>query len=139
MRGPQPFTQDKGISGTHNSEEFAKTAKDNQIRVVSDSPGITEGTRNIEYQVPKMNSAKEISKSPTGEVLYKQPILKKTTYDPNILPDKKVLEEGKKAALNGYHEAISKNLVEYSQSSNGIKFRIYLDRKTFQITNLYPI
>ncbi|HGN2040814.1 TPA: hypothetical protein ACKRXP_002011 [Proteus mirabilis] len=55
-----------------------------------------------------------------------------------MFSDQKILELGQKAAANGYKNALDKNLQSYDAMSEGITFRVYLDKETKMVTNFHP-
>ena len=71
---------------------------------------------------------------------YKSPTkpLVKTVYDPNIISDAKILEWGQQAAAKGLDQAIANGKREFSETVNGIKFRVYIDDNTKEVKNFFP-
>lgn len=57
---------------------------------------------------------------------------------PRFFSDQKILELGQKAATNGYKNALDKELQSYDAISEGITFRVYLDKETKMVTNFHP-
>lgn len=129
------FTQKMGISGGHNANVFYNVVKDKDLKIIKEIPTNVRGITYIEYKIPAKHPQ-------TGEIThYKgngaQPF-KKTIYDPKVFSDQKILELGQKAAANGYKNALDKNLQSYDAISEGITFRVYLDKETKIITNFHP-
>ncbi|MEQ5177737.1 DUF637 domain-containing protein [Proteus genomosp. 6] len=129
------FTQKMGISGGHNANVFYNVVKDKDLKIIKELPTNVRGITYIEYKIPAKHPQ-------TGEIThYKgngaQPF-KKTIYDPKVFSDQKILELGQKAAANGYKNALDKNLQSYDAISEGITFRVYLDKETKIITNFHP-
>ncbi|HCR3470629.1 TPA: DUF637 domain-containing protein, partial [Proteus mirabilis] len=129
------FTQKMGISGGHNANVFYNVVKDKNLKIIKQTPTSVRGIMYIEYKIPAKHPQ-------TGEIThYKgngaQPF-KKTIYDPKIFSDQKILELGQKAAANGYKNALDKNLQSYDAMSEGITFRVYLDKETKMVTNFHP-
>lgn len=62
----------------------------------------------------------------------------KTVYDPNVISDEEILELSKKAALRGYDDAVRNGNTQFSETVKGIKFRIYINKTTGDITNVLP-
>lgn len=109
--------------------------KDKNLKVIKQNPTSVRGIMYIEYKIPAEHPQ-------TGEIThYKgngaQPF-KKTIYDPKIFSDQKILELGQKAAANGYKNALDKKLQSYDAMSEGITFRVYLDKETKMVTNFHP-
>lgn len=129
------FTQKMGISGGHNANVFYNVVKDKNLKIIKQIPTSVRGIMYIEYKIPAKHPQ-------TGEIThYKgngaQPF-KKTIYDPKIFSDQKILELGQKAAANGYKNALDKELQSYDAMSEGITFRVYLDKETKIVTNFHP-
>jgi hypothetical protein len=122
-----------GINGTHNLDVFEQVVTEKNIKVVSknEHPNV-KGIYDIKYQVPKVNKRLK----PTGE--YKKP-REKTVYDPSIHSDDKILQLGKQASTNGYENAVFNNRRIYEETVQGIRFRIYLDLTTKEVTNFHPV
>lgn len=91
-----------------------------------------KGINEIEYLVPTKDRAGNL----TGG--YKPNPEKKTIYDPKIFTDKKMLDLGQQAAIVGYKDAIAKGQQAYDATAGGVKFRVYLDKKTGRVTNFHP-
>ena len=72
---------------------------------------------------------------------YKSPIkpLVKTVYDPSIISDDKILEWGQQAVAQGIENAIANGKREFTEKVNGVSFRVYIDEKTKQVTNFFPV
>ncbi|EOG1984622.1 EndoU domain-containing protein [Proteus mirabilis] len=105
------------------------------MKIIKQIPTSVRGIMYIEYKRPAKHPK-------TGEIThYKgngaQPF-KKTIYDPKIFSDQKILELGQKAAVNGYKNALDKKLQSYNAMSEGITFRVYLDKETKKVTNFHP-
>ena len=81
-----------------------------------------DGITHIEYQMPAKNSAGNI-------VGYKKEIFEKTVYDPKIFTDEKMLDLGQQAAAKGYSAAVASGAREYTTTSGGVKFQVFLDKK----------
>ncbi|MDC9622851.1 hemagglutinin repeat-containing protein [Xenorhabdus sp. XENO-7] len=122
----------KGVSGTHNADVFKRTASEQGIKVVSETPSSVKGITQIEYKIP--------SKDREGNVTgHKAQVLTKTVYDPKIFTDQKMLELGQQAASKGYEKAISQGLREYESTAGGVKFQVYLDKETGRVMNFFPV
>ncbi|MBD2812590.1 hemagglutinin repeat-containing protein, partial [Xenorhabdus sp. Vera] len=129
------YTQQRGIKGAHNINEFHAAGKEKQIKIVSEKPTETKGITQIEYLIPTKDRAGNIT-GLKGDG--KNGPFKKTVYDPNIYTDQKMLELGQKAAASGYKEAISKGQRVYDAKSGGIEFRVYLDLDSGRVNNFHP-
>ncbi|MEY1272492.1 CdiA family toxin C-terminal domain-containing protein [Proteus mirabilis] len=129
------MTQKIGISGVINANVFYNIIKDKNLKIIKQNPTSVRGIMYIEYKIPAKHPQ-------TGEIThYKgngaQPF-KKTIYDPKIFSDQKIVELGQKAAANGYKNALDKKLQSYGAMSEGITFRVYLDKETKMVTNFHP-
>lgn len=129
--GPDGFTQSAGISGTHNSANFLMAVNDNGARIVGVKPGSAPGLVTYEYAIPSKDKAGNV----TG---YKSSTFNKTVYDPMVYSDAEVMRLGQMAAAKGYHQAVGNGVRQYSAEAGGIKFRIYIDKKTGEVTNFHP-
>lgn len=123
------------ISGVINANVFYNVVKNKNLKIIKQIPTSVWGIMYIEYKIPAKHPQ-------TGEIThYKgngaQPF-KKTIYDPKIFSDQKILELGQKAAANGYKNALDKKLQSYDAMSEGITFRVYLDKETKMVTNFHP-
>ncbi|GKW05509.1 hypothetical protein PEC301877_43220 [Pectobacterium carotovorum subsp. carotovorum] len=126
------FSQKKGISGTHNLDEFNQAASANGVKILNETPGPVNGITHIEYQIPAKDRAGNI----TG---YKAETFEKTVYDPKIFSDQKMLDLGQQAATSGYKAAIVSGAREYTATAGGVKFQVFLDQKTGTVTNFFPV
>lgn len=123
------------ISGVINANVFYNVVKNKNLKIIKQIPTSVWRIMYIEYKIPAKHPQ-------TGEIThYKgngaQPF-KKTIYDPKIFSDQKILELGQKAAANGYKNALDKKLQSYDAMSEGITFRVYLDKETKMVTNFHP-
>ena len=85
------------------------------------------------YEIPLKNKKLEY----TGDYkVIKEP---KTVYDPSIISNDKILEWGQQAADKGIDNAIANGKREFTETANGIDFRVYIDPKTKAITNFFPV
>ncbi|WMY92738.1 CdiA family toxin C-terminal domain-containing protein [Snodgrassella communis] len=129
------FSQKAGISGGHNADAFHTAAKQNGVKILSETPTNIPGIIKIEYQIP----AKDRTGNFTGD--YKgngsRPF-EKTVYDPKIFTDQKILDLGQKAAIKGYTDAMASKSGQTSAIVDGVKFRIYVDKTTGTIRNFHP-
>lgn len=128
------FSQN-GISGGHNANAFYDAAKQNNVKILNETPTGTPGITKIEYQIP----AKDRAGNFTGD--YKgngsKPFTK-TIYDPKIFTDQQMLELGQQAASSGYKQAIARGERAYNATAGGVTFRVYIDPKTGTVTNFHP-
>lgn len=129
--GPDGFTQSSGISGAHNATNFLKAVDDNGAKIVGVTPGSAPGLVTYEYAIPSKDKAGNL----TG---YKSTTLRKTVYDPLLYSDGEVMRLGQMAAAKGYHQAVGNGVGQYSAEAGGIRFRVYIDKKTGEITNFHP-
>ena len=60
-------------------------------------------------------------------------------YDPSIISNDKIIEWGQQAADKGIDNAIANEQREFTETDNGIDFRVYIDPKTKTVTNFFPI
>ena len=133
LAGLDVFTQRNGISGAHNADEFYKAASDYGAKIVSETPTDVPGITHITYQIP--------AKDKVGNTIpgvMKDKVLDKTVYDPKVFTDQKIVELGQEAAAKGYTNAIKNGWSQYSGEAGGVKFQIYVDKKTGTITNFHP-
>ncbi|MBC7531598.1 MAG: EndoU domain-containing protein [Oligoflexus sp.] len=116
----------KGISGTHNLDEFNEAAKKYNISIVSSKPHPTvPGITEIEYKIPKSDGSGEFKiKSAT-----------KTVYDPKVISDEEMVSLGQVAAAKSYNPANLKN--SYNAEAGGINFQVYSEPNG-QIRNIFP-
>jgi len=125
------YSQKKGITGAHNADAFYDAVKQNNVRIVSETPSETKGITNVTYQVPAFDRAGNI-------VGYKAAELPKTIYDPKIFTDEKILQLGQEAAANGYKSAMAKGLQAYDAKAGGVTFRVYIDKNTGRVNSFHP-
>ena len=129
------FTQKKGVKGAHTTEAFERAAQQYNLNIVRKDPHPTvDGIYEIEYQVPKVNQQGEYI---GGYKTPKNPLIK-TVYDPNVISHNKILEWGQQAANQGIDEAIAKGRSNFATTVNGIRFRVFIDLDTKEVTNFYP-
>ncbi|MBF7995936.1 VENN motif pre-toxin domain-containing protein [Rahnella sp. SAP-29] len=126
------FSQKKGISGTHNLDEFNQAASANGVKILNTTPGPVEGISHVEYQIPAKDRAGNI-------VGYKAETFEKTVYDPKIFSDQRMLDLGQQAAMSGYKTAVVSGAREYTATAGGVKFQVFLDQKTGTVTNFFPV
>ena len=126
------FTQKSGISGGHNADAFYGAVKQYGVKIVSEKPTNVKGISEVEYLVPTKDRAGNL----TGK--YKPNPEKKTLYDPKVYTDKVMLDLRQEAAMKGYRDAILNGQSAYDATAGGVKFRIYLDKNTGQVTNFHP-
>jgi filamentous hemagglutinin len=138
LNGPDGFSQKSGISGTHNLDEFMRSAAQNNVKIIGQTPTITPGIFNIEYQIPSLNSAGGVALDAGGSPIFKNPLFTKTVYDPAVFSTKSMLEFGQQAAASGYKSALTSGAKTYNSEAGGIPFRVYIDPKTGLITNFHP-
>ncbi|WP_426161466.1 CdiA family toxin C-terminal domain-containing protein [Pseudoduganella sp. R-34] len=130
------FSQAKGISGTHNLDEFMKAASNYDVKIVGQTQ-LAEGIAHIEYQIPKLDPAKNVMRDSSGNVLYKGGF-EKTVYDPRVYSDAQMAALGQQAAVNGYKAAMAAGKGQYSATAGGVQFQVYLDPKTGIVRNYHP-
>ena len=129
------FKQQKGIKGAHNLNAFNQAVAQYNLKIVrKDKHPTIHGIYEIEYQVPKKNKLGQY----TGDYRTPTKPLVKTVYDPNIISDAKILEWGQQAAAKGIDQAIANGKREFSETVNGIKFRVYIDDNTKEVKNFFP-
>lgn len=140
LKSPDGFTQERGISGGHNRDEFFKEGLARGIKIIKTTPSNTPGITTYEYRVPQRNPDNSIRKDANGNVLYKEPKvpLKKTVYSPDFFTDQKMFDLGRKAAADGYHAARAQGKKDYDATAGGVTFRVYIDEVTGAITNFHP-
>jgi hypothetical protein len=129
------FSQKTGISGAHNLNEFKQAAAQNNVKIISQTPSATNGIIQVEYQIPKLDAAKNVVLDRTGSVVYRDQVFIKTVYDPSVISDNAIVNMGRQAATNGYGSAISSGAQAFNSEAGGILFRVYIDPKTGSITN----
>lgn len=128
------YTQKKGITGAHNADAFYDAAKQNNVKIVSETPTGTKGIIQIEYQIP----AKDREGNIIGLKNNGAEPFKKTIYDPAIFTDEKMLQLGQDAAARGYKDAIAKGQQSYDATAGGVTFRVYIDKNTGLVNNFHP-
>ena len=126
------ITQKSGISGTHNADAFNQAVSTNGAKIVGQTPGSANGITEISYQIPAYDRAGNI-------VGYKAKVFTKTVYDPKVFSDQKILDLGQQAASSGYKSAIASGAREYTSTAGGVKFQVYLDKKTNAVINFFPV
>ncbi|QNA88417.1 RHS repeat protein [Massilia sp. Dwa41.01b] len=135
------FDQKTGVKGAHNRDAFFSAVLDNSLKITKVTPGQPPGITTYEYLIPKRLPNGAIEKDALGNIVYKSPGKNpptKTVYDPNVFPDQKIFDLGRKAAADGYHAARANGLQQYDAKAGGITFRVYIDPKTGEITNFHP-
>ena len=132
------FSQKTGISGTHNLDEFMQAATQNNVKILSQTPGSANGIVNIEYQIPALDRAGKVAIDEAGATIYKNQVLLKTVYDPSVISNQTIVDLGQQAATSGYQQAVSSGAQAYNAEAGGIQFRVYIDPKTGNITNYHP-
>ncbi|AWH87794.1 CdiA family toxin C-terminal domain-containing protein [Limnobaculum parvum] len=128
----EKYTQQKGITGGHNSEAFYISVKQNGVKILSETPTGIKGVTEVSYQIPAYDRAGNI-------VGYKEKPLTKTIYDPKVFSDQKILDLGQQAAAKGYKSAMASGAREYTSSAGGIDFRVYIDPNTGTVMNFFPV
>ncbi|SXD25292.1 filamentous hemagglutinin family outer membrane protein [Klebsiella quasipneumoniae] len=126
------YNQQKGITGGHNADAFYSTVSEKNVKIVGETRSSVKGITEVQYKIPAYDRAGNI----TG---YKDKIFTKTIYDPKIFTDQKMLELGQQAASSGYKAAIASGQREYTATAGGIKFQVYLDKKTGMVENFHPV
>uniref|UniRef100_UPI0038734FDE two-partner secretion domain-containing protein n=1 Tax=Klebsiella aerogenes TaxID=548 RepID=UPI0038734FDE len=126
------YNQQKGITGGHNADAFYSTVSEKNVKIVGETQSSVKGITEVQYKIPAYDRAGNI----TG---YKDKIFTKTIYDPKIFTDQKMLELGQQAASSGYKAAIASGQREYTATAGGIKFQVYLDKKTGMVENFHPV
>lgn len=140
LKSPDKFSQDKGISGGHNRDEFFAEVLKRSVKIIKVIPSSTPGITTYEYRVPQRNADQTLKRDASGNILYKEPSvpLRKTVYDPNIFTDAKMFELGRKAAAAGYATAKAQGKRMYDATAGGVTFRVYIDEITGAVTNFHP-
>ena len=128
------FTQKKGIKGAHTKDSFEQAVADYNLRIVNKTEHSTvKGVYEIVYEIPLKNKKLEY----TGDYkIIKEP---KTIYDPVIISNDKILQLGQQAADKGIDNAIANGKREFTETANGINFRVYIKPKTKTIINFFPV
>lgn len=139
------FSQKQGIKGAHNRTNFMAELNSRGGRVKSETQTDIEGITRIKYEIPTLDRTGK----PDGG--FKEISSIKTVYDPKKFSDDKILQMAQKAASQGYSKASKiaqnertksiserKNVIQFSETFDGIKFRSYFDVNTGRITNIYP-
>jgi len=120
----------RSISGSHNMESFNAASKATGILELSRievAPGIYQ----VEYRVPKRNSANEII---PGEYKSGKPH-KKTIYDDNVHSDADIAAKSAEAGRNLTFEEGNRN--SNPITIDGLQFIGYRDLDTGEITNVH--
>jgi len=120
------------ISGAHNRDAFLESVEITGAKVtnkITDAhyPGLVD----YSYQLPRLNT--------NGELIggYK-PISTKTTYDPKILPDSKVADMSRRAAIQAVSLFINNpTMREASIKVDGYYFKVTRNSTTGEITNSF--
>ena len=122
------------IAGAHNEQAFLQSIKvlDAIIidrRVSTDFPGLVD----YEYKLPKM--ANDPSKDPTGEYRKTQD---KTTYDPNVISDRKMADMSARALEMG-QDIFDRNplIREKTIMVDNYQFRVTKDIVTNMANNAF--
>ncbi|WP_260232712.1 MULTISPECIES: CdiA family toxin C-terminal domain-containing protein [unclassified Enterobacter] len=102
------------------------------MKIVGESQSNVKGITEVQYRIPSYDRAGNV----TG---YKDTIFTKKIYDPKIFTDQKILDLGQQAASSGYKAAIAAGQREYTATAGGIKFQVYLDKKTRMVENFHPV
>lgn len=139
------FSQKQGIKGAHNRTNFMAELNSRGGRVKSETQTDIEGITRIKYEIPTLDRTGK----PDGG--FKEIPSIKTVYDPKKFSDDKILQMAQKAASQGYSKASKiaqnertksiserKNVIQFSETFDGIKFRSYFDVNTGRITNIHP-
>ena len=139
------FSQKQGIKGAHNRTNFMAELNSRGGRVKSETQTDIEGITRIKYEIPTLDRTGK----PDGG--FKEISSIKTVYDPKKFSDDKILQMAQKAASQGYSKASKiaqnertksiserKNVIQFSETFDGIKFRSYFDVNTGRITNIHP-
>lgn len=137
LRGPDGFTQSKGINGTHNREEFLKTADDHNV-VLTETPTGTPGVTEVKYKIPAKNSDQSFLVDEHNNLVYQENFFTKTVYDPKIYSDNHMFRLAQDAAASGYSNAIAKGYTTYTAKSQGVLFKIFIDESTGHVRNVIP-
>lgn len=124
-----------GIAGAHRQDAFLESveitgAKINLKTTDKNYPGLIE----YKYQLPAIAGNGPYA----GKVIGYKKTESKTTYDPNILPDAKVINMSNQAAKqseNYFKANPSKNL--HDVKVDGYWFRVTKDTKTGQVSNAF--
>ena len=133
------FNQKNGITGGHNRKNFEKALLDKDGIILSEQPTGIDGITRITYGIPKKDGSGKIMQDAAGNIMYKTPASNpKTVYDPAKFTDEQMLDMAIHAAAKGYLKAKHAKMDQYSAEWAGIKFRVYLNRQTGEITNVHP-
>lgn len=125
------FSQKLGIKGAHNLDNFLSELDKRNGRMTSITPTKVDGIYRVEYEIPKLDRAGNM----TG---YKEIRSPKTVYDPKKISDEQMLKMAQQAAAKGYVKNLAiPDRKQYQETINGIKFQIYLDRNTGVIINAH--
>ncbi|CAM07947.1 hypothetical protein NMA0690 [Neisseria meningitidis Z2491] len=139
------FSQEQGIKGAHNRTNFMAELNSRGGRVKSETQTDIEGITRIKYEIPTLDRTGK----PDGG--FKEISSIKTVYNPKKFSDDKILQMAQNAASQGYSKASKiaqnertksiserKNVIQFSETFDGIKFRSYFDVNTGRITNIHP-
>ncbi|WP_153068310.1 beta strand repeat-containing protein [Neisseria meningitidis] len=139
------FSQKQGIKGAHNRTNFMAELNSRGGRVKSETQTDIEGITRIKYGIPTLDRTGK----PDGG--FKEISSIKTVYDPKKFSDDKILQMAQNAASQGYSTASKiaqnertksiserKNVIQFSETFDGIKFRSYFDVNKGRITNIHP-
>ncbi|WP_257618798.1 DUF637 domain-containing protein, partial [Neisseria meningitidis] len=139
------FSQKQGIKGAHNRTNFMAELNSRGGRVKSETQTDIEGITRIKYEIPTLDRTGK----PDGG--FKEISSIKTVYNPKKFSDDKILQMAQNAASQGYSKASKiaqnertksiserKNVIQFSETFDGIKFRSYFDVNTGRITNIHP-
>lgn len=137
LRGPDGFTQSKGINGTHNRDEFLKQATSNRA-ILTERPTNVPGVTEIRYKIPAQHPDQSFMFDQHNNLIYQNNALTKTVYDPKIFSDNHIFRLAQDAAADGYSEAIAKGYTFYYRKSQGILFKIFIEKGTGHIKNVTP-
>jgi filamentous hemagglutinin len=132
------FSQKGGISGAHNQDEFNEQVTENDVKIVSQTPGSVNGLTVINYQIPALDSAGNQLVDADGNTIYKSNVFTKTVYDPTVISDQTMVDLGQQAAVSGYQAAVASGNRIYTSQAGGINFTVYINSATGNISNYHP-
>ena len=133
------FNQKNGIKGGHNRVNFEKELFSKGGIIKSEQPTGVDGITRITYGIPKKDGSGKIMRDTAGNIMYKTPGSNpKTVYDPAKFTDKQMLDMSVNAAAKEYLKAKQNQKNQYSSEWGGVKFHVYLNPRTGEITNVHP-